>query len=180
MKTIRQVADELGVSKQAVWQRIKRNIDIRQAFEQHSQTINGTVYVDEDGENVIRCAYSDDLKTVNVDETAVNIDETSDNKTVNADNGALIDVLQKTIDTLQQQLTAKDKQIDELTAMLKGSQTSVESLTAALTAAQALHAGTMQTALTERSGASDSSPEGEIETKQKRKGFFKRMFGRKD
>lgn len=53
--------------------------------------------------------------------------------------------------TLREQLTAKDKQIEqqgsqiaELTAALRTAQAQAESLTAALTAAQALHAGSLQ------------------------------------
>jgi len=43
-KTIRELADELGVSKQAIWQKIKRDasIDLRQ----FTSTKGNTVYVD--------------------------------------------------------------------------------------------------------------------------------------
>ncbi|WMB65005.1 HTH domain-containing protein (plasmid) [Lactiplantibacillus pentosus] len=45
-KTIRELADELGVSKQAIWQKIKRDasIDLRQ----FTSTKGNTVYVDVD------------------------------------------------------------------------------------------------------------------------------------
>ena len=47
-KTIRELADELGVSKQAIWQKIKRDasIDLRQ----FTSTKGNTVYVDVDGQ----------------------------------------------------------------------------------------------------------------------------------
>jgi len=178
--TVKQIAEELGVSKQAVWQRIKRNPELRSAFEQHSRTVNGTVYADEVGVELVRAAYSEDLKAVNVDETAINVDETADSKAVNTVDGELVAALQKTIDTLNEQLAVKDKQIDALTATLTASQSNVEALTTALTAAQALHAGTMQERLTERSGGSDEQAAGGSIEQEERRGFFKRFFGRKD
>ena len=173
--TVKQIAEDLGVSKQAVWQRIKRNPELRSAFEEHSRTVNGTVYADEVAVELVRAAYSEDLKAVNVDETAVNVDETADSKAVNTVDGELVAALQKTIDTLNEQLAVKDKQIDALTATLTAAQTQNTALTDALTAAQALHAGTIQTALTEHS---DSS-EGIIEEEPQRRGLFARIFGRK-
>ena len=75
------------------------------------------------------------------------------------------------------QLAEKDRQLADLTSALKTSQEQAATLTTALNAAQALHAATVQERLTERSGSSDSSPDGEIETEQKRKGFFSKIFG---
>ena len=63
----------------------------------------------------------------------------------------LIKTLQNTVESLKQQLTVKDGQIDELTSMLKTSQeqqTTLQeqntTLVSALSAAQTLHAVTMQ------------------------------------
>ena len=173
--TVKQIAEELGVSKQAVWQRIKRNPELRSAFEEHSRTVNGTVYADEVGVELVKATYSEDLKAVNVDETAVNIDETADSKAVNTVDGELVAALQKTIDTLNEQLAVKDKQIDALTATLTAAQTQNTALTDALTAAQALHAGTIQTALTEHSDSSETV----IEQEPQRRGLFARLFRRK-
>lgn len=142
--------------------------------------VDGTIFYDDEGYTLVKSAFADYHGTRSANSVTENTENTENTLDRNNAQTELIASLQKTVDTLTEQVTVKDKQIAELSEMLKGSQTSVESLTAALTAAQALHAGTMQTALTERSGASDSSPEGEIETEQKRKGFFKRMFGRKD
>lgn len=52
LKTIKELADELGVSKQAVWQKIKRetSIDLRQ----FTSTKGNTVYVDVDGQKAIK------------------------------------------------------------------------------------------------------------------------------
>lgn len=205
-KTIKQIADELRVSKQAVWQRVKRSAELSAMLADHSETVNGTVYVDDVLEQRIKEQYPErptvDETPINigetVDETGVNVDKTTVNKAPNVDEtsseidvNTLIVTLQNTVDTLQQQLTVKDKQIDELTVMLKASQEQQATLVSALTAAQALHAGTIQERLTERSGGSEEGAmaaenvsdldEGEParEPQQERRGFFARIFGRK-
>lgn len=205
-KTIKQIADELRVSKQAVWQRVKRSAELSAMLADHSETVNGTVYVDDVLEQRIKEQYPErptvDETPINigetVDETGVNVDKTTVNKAPNVDEtsseidvNTLIVTLQNTVDTLQQQLTVKDKQIDELTVMLKASQEQQATLVSALMAAQALHAGTIQERLTERSGGSEEGAmaaenvsdldEGEParEPQQERRGFFARIFGRK-
>jgi len=76
-KTIKQLADELGVSKQAVWQKIKRDTstDLRQLMIKKGNT----VYVSIEGQNVIKSMFNtipnnerqhvDDNKNVNVDDS---------------------------------------------------------------------------------------------------------------
>ncbi|WP_439001882.1 RepB-like protein [Pediococcus damnosus] len=60
-KTIRELADELGVSKQAIWQKIKRDasIDLRQ----FTSTKGNTVYVDVDGQKAIKAMFSNGSST---------------------------------------------------------------------------------------------------------------------
>ncbi len=205
-KTIKQVADELGVSKQAVWQRVKRTKYLADMLADHSRTVNGRIYIDEALEQHIKMLYS----SIRVDETSVNkghdvcetsarVDETSVNKghdvyetsarvdetSVNTADGKLLDTLQQTVSMLQQQLLAKDKQIDELTAMLKASQDQQATLASALTAAQALHAGTIQDRLTEHAGSSEDLAEdnGSLTDQgkepEKKLGLFARIFGKK-
>ena len=190
-KTIKQVADELGVSKQAVWQRVKRTKYLADMLADHSRTVNGRIYIDEALEQHIKMLYS----SIRVDETSVNkghdVYETSarvDETSVNTADGKLLDTLQQTVSMLQQQLLAKDKQIDELTAMLKASQDQQATLASALTAAQALHAGTIQDRLTEHAGSSEDLAEDngsltdqgkEPENPEKKLGLFARIFGKK-
>ena len=61
LKTIRELADELGVSKQAIWQKIKRDssIDLRQ----FTSTKGNTVYVNFDGQKAIKSRFSNDSST---------------------------------------------------------------------------------------------------------------------
>ena len=207
-KTIKQVAAELNVSKQAVWQRVKRSEELSAMLSDHSENVNGTIYVDTDLEQRIKDMYPDRPDTTDVDETPDNISETVDETTVNVDEtfinsrrkvdetggdvdvNTLIVTLRNTVDTLQQQLTvkdeqlaAKDKQLADLTAALVSAQEQHKALTDALTAAQALHAGTIQERLTvaEQPSADEVTvPVGEAPSEQqtKKRGFFARIFGK--
>ena len=61
LKTIKELADEIGVSKQAVWQKIKKesSIDLRQFTSKKGNTI----YVDVDGQKVIKSAFLNKTST---------------------------------------------------------------------------------------------------------------------
>ncbi len=174
-KTIKEIAQDLNLSKQAVWQRIRRNKTLQKVFDEHSKTLNGTVFIDKKGEEIIKSAYSNYSNTIN--NVDINVD---DNKifTTTINNNKLIEVLDKAIDSLKEQLDVKDKQIDELTSILKSSQIQIENLTNALKTAQALHAGTIKERLnTEQPDLSEDEIEKEIEKKQRR--FFSRLFKKK-
>lgn len=134
MKTIRQIADEIGVSKTAVNKQIA-NLGLRSGLRK-----NGNQFaIDEHQEALIKQAFSEKSQTKT--------------QTENHEVGDLVCVLQATIDTLQGQLEVKDRQIAKLTEALVAAQQ-----TAA--AAQALHAGTMkQQLLSGESGADQQEPE---------------------
>ena len=61
LKTIRELAEELGVSKQAVWQKIKRDSSIN--LRQFTSKKGNTVYVDVDGQKVIKNAFFNKTST---------------------------------------------------------------------------------------------------------------------
>lgn len=153
MKTIRQIADEIGVSKTAVNKQIA-NLGLRSGLRK-----NGNQFaIDEHQEALIKQAFSEKSQT--------EIENQSQTKTQteNHEVGDLVCVLQATIDTLQGQLEVKDRQIAKLTEALVAAQQ-----TAA--AAQALHAGTMkQQLLSGESGADQQEPE------QKKKLVFKNFW----
>lgn len=134
MKTIRQIADEIGVSKTAVNKQIA-NLGLRSGLRK-----NGNQFaIDEHQEALIKEAFSEKSQT------EIENHEVSD----------LVCVLQATIDTLQGQLEVKDRQIEKLTEALVAAQQ-----TAA--AAQALHAGTIQQQLlTGEAGADQQGQEPE-------------------
>jgi chaperonin cofactor prefoldin len=153
-KTIKQIAAELDISKQAVWQRVKRSEELSALLETHAETVNGTIYVDADLEQCIKAMYPDRLtpfavdgNTVNmsapVDETAVNVDGSTvnmsvpvDETAVNVDVNALVETLQNTVNTLKQQLMEKDTQLAGLTAALSEAQQVQIQLSSALETAQ--------------------------------------------
>ena len=136
MKTIRQIADEIGVSKQAVHQKIKRQ-PLTASLQPFTSTVDGTVYISVDGEMLIKSAFSDlDCKHVDDNEpSTVDGDVYSVLK-------ATIDAFQVQLTMLQNQLEIKDKQIDDLGQRLAEAQSMAQ-------AEQALHAGTIQNALTD-------------------------------
>ena len=153
MKTIRQIADEIGVSKTAVNKQIA-NLGLRSGLRK-----NGNQFaIDEHQEALIKQAFSEKSQT--------EIENQSQTKTQteNHEVGDLVCVLQATIDTLQGQLEVKDRQIAKLTEALVAAQQ-----TAA--AAQALHAGTMkQQLLSGESGSDQQEPE-------QKKSWFSKIFG---
>ena len=138
-KTIKQIADELGVSKQAVSKCID-NLGLRSTL-----TKNGNFFVVGDSqEKAIRQVFASH-RTANQ-----NANQNANQSPTEL--AAVIGVLQTTIDTLQGQLSAKDEQIrgqqaqiEQLTAALQQQTSVLESTTAALTAAQALHAADKKT-----------------------------------
>ena len=152
MKTIRQIADEIGVSKTAVNKQIA-NLGLRSGLRK-----NGNQFaIDEHQEALIKEAFSEKSQTEIENQTQTKT------QTENHEVSDLVCVLQATIDTLQGQLEVKDRQIEKLTEALVAAQQ-----TAA--AAQALHAGTIQQQLiTEETGADQQEPE------QKR-GWFSKLF----
>ena len=76
----------------------------------------------------------------------------------------------KQIQLLQEQLIAKDNQIGQITSAM-------ENLTASLNAEQALHAGTIQKQLAEHSTMDQSY---DTEQPKQKQSFFARLFGKKE
>ncbi|MBA5938976.1 MULTISPECIES: HTH domain-containing protein [Leuconostoc] len=63
LKTIRELAEELGVSKQAVWQKIKRDSSIN--LRQFTSKKGNTVYINVDGQKAIKSMFLDKTSTKN-------------------------------------------------------------------------------------------------------------------
>ena len=162
-KTIKQLAEELGVSKQAIQKRLTRE-PLRSSVAPYISTVGGTKYIEVVGENLIKSAFqhtSLDAASIDtgIDKTVVStppsipvstpasIGETGEFASIIAVLQDTINALQKQMDTKDEQissqqdlLAAKDEQIGQLTAALQQQTSALESTTAALTAAQALHA----------------------------------------
>ena len=168
-KTIKEIAEEIGVSKQAVFKKIKQ-VPLSTEIEKFISTVDGKKLVSVDGENLIKQAFQRKQKTANV-----NVDAKDDGKmfTVGGNAGNTVDgipsasqerentlvaTFQTAIDALtsqleakDQQLAAKDRQLEEKDKQLERQTKTIEELATSLAvaqhtaqAAQALHAGTLQ------------------------------------
>lgn len=133
MKTIRQIADEIGVSKTAVNKQIA-NLGLRSGLRK-----NGNQFaIDEHQEALIKQAFSEKSQT--------EIENQSQTKTQteNHEVGDLVCVLQATIDTLQGQLEVKDRQLEQQVQTITRLTDALAAAQQTAAAAQALHAGTLQ------------------------------------
>lgn len=104
MKTIKQIADEIGVTKQAVSRRVAQL-----PTTEVSTTANGTKLISIDGERILRDLIKSTANTLppteppTVDSVATNI----------------IKLLQDNLKLLQEQLEEKDRQIKDLNETIK-------------------------------------------------------------
>jgi DNA-binding MarR family transcriptional regulator len=118
-KTIKQIADEIGVSKQAISYRLKQ-LEKENDRQKNRQNLavkeNGVLVVSLVGETLIKSAFSEN------DRQKENDDLPPNNRQKDED---ILAVLKATIDTLQKQLEIKDKQIEELIATNKAQAQSI-------------------------------------------------------
>ena len=165
MKTIRQIADEIGVSKTEVNKQIA-NLGLRSGLRK-----NGNQFaIDEHQEALIKQAFSEKSQT--------EIENQSQTKTQteNHEVGDLVCVLQATIDTLQGQLEVKDRQIEQQAQTITRLTDALAAAQQTAVAAQALHAGTIQQQLVAGEG---EELQQERETVPRRS-WWKRLFEGKD
>lgn len=159
MKTIREIANELGVDKQKVYRFIKQN-HINEAHHEALQR-SGVKYYDEAAETLIKQGF--------LDETASS--EAHQNRINEAVFDAVIEMLQKELEIKNEQIKELNERLSECSAALLAAQQTAQ-------AAQALHAGTIQQQLTD--GAADleqEQPQADVASGEK-KGWFIRLFGR--
>ena len=122
MKTIKQIADEIGVSKTAV--RKKMTDEMKTKF---AQTIGNTIYISLQGENLIKSSFLQD----NENQVCANQSETS------------LQLVSDLVSTLQTELEIKNQQIQEQSKIILEQSKTIENLSNSLQSAQALHAGTI-------------------------------------
>ena len=170
MKTIRQIADEIGVSKQAVYKRYKGKLHTVCAPYAHTE--QGVLYIEEQGETLIKQDFLHTECSIGA-HTDTHTERSNGAVLEHPENVGVIAVLQTTIDTLQGQLEVKDKQIEELNARLAEVSTALVAAQQTAQAAQALHAGTIQQQLTSGADQSDA-PVAEA----KKQGWLSRIFNR--
>ena len=164
MKTIRQIADEIGVSKQAVFKKIKRE-PLSTSLQGLTATVDGRLMVEVDGEKLIKQAFSEISPSTTDNQLTGTVDGLVDApSTKNAEKTAEVDgvisVLQATIDTLQGQLKVKDRQIEQQAQTIIRLTDALAAAQQTAAAAQALHAGTIQQQLiTGEAGADQQEPD---------------------
>ena len=190
MKTIREIADEIGVSKQAVFKKIKRE-PLSTSLQGLTSTVDGRLTVSVDGEKLIKQAFSAGTPSTNHQPVDGVVDGQVDGEklikqafsagtpstnhqpvdgVVDGQVDGIIAVLQATIDTLQGQLEVKDRQIEQQTQTITRLSDALVAAQQTAAAAQALHAGTIQQQLLSgEAGADQQHPE--PESGQKRSWF---------
>ena len=165
--TIKQLADELGVSKPTI-----RNIVSELGIQSKLRKV-GNRYMLSD-------AQITQVKLQILKDGVLSESEKTENSIVREQLSILsqqLTVKDNQIQVLQDQLIAKDNQIQILQEQIGQLTAAMESMAAALTGAQALHAGTIQKQLTGHNDRVEQSSDQE-QPKQKQ-GFFSRLFGKK-
>ena len=163
MKTIREIANELGVDKQKVYRFIKQN-HISEAHHEALQR-SGVKYYDEAAETLIKQGFSDETASSEAHH------EAHQNRINEAVCDAVIEMVQKELEIKNEQIKELNERLSECSAALLAAQQTAQ-------AAQALHAGTIQQQLTD--GAADleqEQPQADVVSGEK-KGWFIRLFGR--
>lgn len=165
--TVKQLAEELGVSKPTISKAIT---DLGLQGNLHKI---GNRFILEDSE--IDAIKSQILQTPRPQEpqemeTAT---EKQSEKAETETEKTLISLLESQITILSQQLQVKDNQIAAQQEQIKTLTQSLHDTTAALTAAQALHAGTIQQQLADKQASHEGQAEPDSEERQ---GFWQRIF----
>ena len=155
--TIKQLADELAVSKSTIGRAI-----VQLGFQDQLCKI-GNKYM---------------LSETQILQIKLQLSKDEEEKSLQANQEMQNVILQEQLSILNKQLAIKDHQIQILQEQIGQLTVAMESMATALTAAQALHAGTIQKQLTEHSDSMEQMPDQE-QPKQK-KGIFSRLFGRKE
>jgi len=170
-KTIKQVADEIGVSKQALEKRISRNALKSKLHGHVSKDIKGINIIDEEGVQIIKEVYEYDYSEE--PHTDSNIAEQLE------DSISKHEAVNTAIAALVQQLEAKDRQISELTGALATAQRTALAAQRTAESAQLLHAATMRTII-ETTETTPATPSAANEPRaEPTRGFWASVFGKR-
>ena len=172
MKTIRQIADELGVSKQAVYKRFKGKLHTVCAPYAHTE--QGVLYLEEQGETLIKQDFLQDDRSIGA-HTDTHTERSNGAVLEQGQQADLMAVLQATIDTLQGQLEVKDRQIEQQAQTITRLSDALVAAQQTAAAAQALHAGTMKQQLL--SGEAGADQQGQEPEPSQKRSWISRFFG---
>lgn len=126
-KTVSEIAREIGISRQALYKRIKAE-PLSTELQPFTSRVDGILYISADGEERIVSACSFSSRVQGRVNRADNVDCKLDNKvdsiqeSLISQMSAEIDFLKKQIDVKDKQLGDKDKQIEQLSESLRASQ----------------------------------------------------------
>ena len=166
-KTIKQIADELGVSKQRVYRFIKQNC----INEVHQR--NGVMYFDDAAEIRIKKGFSkNEPHREPLHEAHQNRINDAVSDTVS---DAVIELLREELNQKNEQIRQLNERLAETTAALAVAQQTIQAVQQTAQAAQALHAGTIQQQL---AGQAAPEPTGD-DVDQKPLTFWQRIFGKR-
>ena len=111
LKTIKEIADEIGVSKQAVWQKIKKesSIDLRQ----FTSKKGNTVYVDVDGQKAIKSTFFNKTSTAKRQQKVFVDDNVNNSVDANPEGNEEILFLRNLVSELQSEKKELHKLLDQ-------------------------------------------------------------------
>lgn len=148
MKTIKQLAEEIGVSKTAVRKKFTPEMKTRFA-----ETAPGVIYISAEDEDFIKQSFTraepeTEFSNISANQFAEVSKKISDQ----------FSITETLVDMLKLELEFKNRQISDLTAIIVTKDNQILELTASLNAAQALHAGTIQKQLTDSKPVEENQP----------------------
>ena len=164
--TVKQLAEELGVSKPTISKAIS---DLGLQGNLHKI---GNRFILEDSEiAAIKSQITQTPKPPEPQETETETEKQTE-KAETETKKTLISLLESQITILSQQLAVKDGQIAAQQEQIRTLTESLRDTTTALAAAQALHAGTIKQQLTDKQASSEGQPEPE------QRSIWQRIFKR--
>jgi hypothetical protein len=156
MKTIKQIANEIGVSKTAIRKRLTPELQTK-----FVETVSGVIYISSEGESYIKSTFMAKTSQTKFAETSGEV-------------FTLINILRDELAIKNKEIGLKNEQIRELNARLAETNNALITAQQSAHDAQALHAGTIQQRLID--GSVSSNQQQQIR-EPARKSFFKRFFG---
>ena len=168
--TIKQLADQLGVSKTTISKAISA-LGLSNRLNR-----SGNKYIiSEDQTEQIKMQIANSRP-----QTASDKSQTASDKSQLENQIALIELLQKQLALLNEQLSIKDGQIKAYQEQIRILTDSLHDATVALTAEQALHAGTIQRQLKEQINSKEEAALDHQEQPNHKQSIFSKLFGRKN
>ena len=168
--TIKQLADELAVSKSTIGRAI-----VQLGFQDQLCKIGNKYMLSETQILQIKLQLSKDEEEKSLQANSKTLHE--EEKSLQANQERQNAILQEQLSILNKQLEIKDQQIQILQEQIGQLTAAMESMATALTAAQALHAGTIQKQLTEHSDNIEQLPN--QEQAKPKQSLFSKLFGKK-